>query len=109
MGVKVTATRVARILQIIGLLLLIAYLALVGYENPNPVFLPLLIALPTAWTLAAALLLGFLTGWLSLSRRIFKLNRQNRVLHQRLIKAGLETEPAPQPRRSGPPLGPPRS
>ena len=65
-----------------------------------------------AFFVAVALLLGFFAGWLSLSRRVFKLNRQNRALHQRLIKAGLEAEPVPQPKtrkRSGPPLEPPRS
>ena len=86
-------------LQIVGLLLLIIYLALIGRANPNTVFLPLLLPLPTEWVIALALLLGFSGGWLSLSRRVFRLNRQNKALQQRLLKAGLEAEP--EPTRSG--------
>ena len=96
------ATRIVRILQILGLLLLVIYLALIGRANPNTTFLPLLLPLPTEWVIAIALLLGFIVGWLSLSRRVFRLNRQNKALHQQLIKAGLETEPAPpEPARKG--------
>lgn len=87
--------KVVRVLQILALLLLLGYLALLGYANPQTVHLPFLVWLPTAWTVAAALLLGFAAGWLSLSRRVFRLNRENRGLRQRLIKAGLEAEPAP--------------
>ncbi len=107
-----TASRLVRILQGIGLLILVLYLILVAQANPNTVLLPFLLPLPTAWVVTIALLLGFFAGWLSLSRRIFKLNRQNRALHQRLIKAGLEAEPASPPKtrkRSGPPLSPPRA
>lgn len=97
-------------LQGAGLLILVLYLTLVAQANPNTILLPFLLPLPTAWVVAISLLFGFFAGWLSLSRRVFKLNRQNRALHQRLIKAGLETEPAPTPRRrSGPPPLPPRS
>ena len=89
-------------MQILGLLLLVVYLALIGRANPNTVFLPLLLPLPTEWVIAVALLLGFLVGWLSLSGRVYRLNRQNKALHQQLIKAGLETEPAPpEPARKG--------
>ena len=107
-----TASRLVRILQGIGLLILVLYLILVAQANPNTLLLPFLLPLPTAWVVAIALLLGFFAGWLAMSRRVFRLNRQNRALHQRLIKAGLEAEPAPQPKtrkRSGPTLGPPRS
>lgn len=86
--------KVARVLQILALLLLLGYLALLGYANPQTVRLPFLVWLPTAWVVAAALLLGFAAGWLSLSRRVFRLGRENRGLRQRLIKAGLEVEPA---------------
>ena len=96
------ATRIVRVLQILGLLLLVVYLALIDRANPNTIFLPLLLPLPTEWVIAIALLLGFIVGWLSLSGRVFRLNRQNKALHQQLIKAGLETEPAPpEPARKG--------
>ena len=99
----------ARTLQIIILVLLVGYLMLVGYKNPNTIILPLFIPLPTEWVLGLALVMGFLAGWVSLSGRVFRLNRQNRVLHQRLIKAGLdESEPVRKEKRSRPPLGPPR-
>lgn len=98
------ASRLLRVLQGLGLLVLVLYLTLVAQANPNTVLLPFLLPLPTAWVVAIALLLGFFAGWLSLSRRVFKLNRQNRALHQRLIKAGLEAESAPEPaKRSGKP------
>lgn len=111
-----TASRLVRILQGIGLLILVLYLTLVAQANPNTVLLPFLLPLPTAWVVAVALLLGFFAGWVATLRRVFRLNRQNRALHQRLIKAGLEADPAPNPapppktrKRSGPPLEPPRS
>lgn len=106
--------KVARVLQILVLLLLAAYLVLLGYANPQTVRLPFLIWLPTAWVVVGALLLGFGSGWLSLSGRVFRLNRENRGLRQRLIKAGLEAEPAaPQERapkrlRKPTPAEPPR-
>lgn len=108
---KVTAARIVRVLQIISLLILIAYLWLVGYRNANSILLPFLIPLPTAWTLAAAILFGFLIGYLTLWGRVLRLNRQNRGLHQRLIKAGLEAEPmtGPQTRKRGGPPSLPRT
>ncbi len=84
---------VVRALQLFALLLVLGYLVLLGYANPQTIILPFLLSLPTAWVLAAALLLGALGGWLSLSGRVFRLNRENRGLRQRLIKAGLEAEP----------------
>ena len=95
------ASRLLRIVQGLGLLILVLYLTLVAQANPNTVLLPFLLPLPTAWVVAIALLLGFFAGWLSGSRRVFRLNRQNRALHQRLIKAGLEAEPAPEPAKRG--------
>ena len=95
------ASRLLRIVQGLGLLILVLYLTLVAQANPNTVLLPFLLPLPTAWVVAITLLLGFFAGWLSGSRRVFRLNRQNRVLHQRLIKAGLEAEPMPEPSKRG--------
>lgn len=97
---------VVRALQLLALMLVLAYLLLLGYANPQTIILPFLPSLPTAWGVAAALLLGFLAGWLSLSGRVFKLNRENRGLRQRLIKAGLEAAPLEErplkPRRQKP-------
>ena len=93
--------KVARIVQLILLLLLVVYLALLGYANPQTIRLPFLVWIPTVWVIVTALLLGFFVGWLSLRGRVFRLNRQNKALHQQLIKAGLEVEPAePDERRS---------
>lgn len=91
--------RVVRVVQLIGLLLLLGYLVLLHYANPQTVRLPFLIWLPTAWVVGIALLLGFFGGWLSLSPRVLRLSRENRALRQRLIKAGLEAEPQPAPPR----------
>lgn len=104
---KVTAKRVIRIIQALALLLLIVYLAIVRQANPNTIRLPFLLPLPTEWVVALALLLGFLGGWLSLSGRVFRLNRENRGLRQRLIKAGLEAEPHEEPAAKPPRRGPP--
>lgn len=86
--------------QLLSLLLLAGYLVLLNYANPQTVRLPFLIWLPTAWVVTAALLLGFIVGWVSLSGRVFRLNRENRGLRQRLIKAGLEAEPVSPPERA---------
>ena len=85
----------ARIVQLVLLLLLVLYLVLLGYANPQTIHLPFLAWISTVWVVVAALLLGFFVGWLSLRGRVFRLNRQNKALHQQLIKAGLEVEPAP--------------
>lgn len=85
--------RIVRVVQVLLLILLVAYLAVLGSANPQTVFLPLLISLPTVWVIVLALLLGFLVGWLVLVGRTLKLQRENRGLRQRLIKAGLEAEP----------------
>lgn len=87
--------RVVRAFQLVGILLLLGYLVLLHYANPQTVRLPFLIWLPTAWVVGVALLLGFFGGWLSLSPRVLRLGRENRTLRQRLIKAGLEAEPEP--------------
>lgn len=98
---------VVRTLQLLALLLVLGYLLLLGYANPQTIVLPFLLSLPTAWVVAAALLLGALVGWLSLSGRVFRLNRENRGLRQRLIKAGLEAEPHEEPAAKPPRRGPP--
>lgn len=85
--------KVVRVVQLLGLLLLAGYLVVLGGVNPQTIILPFLLSLPTAWVVAASLLLGFIVGWTSLSGRVFRLNRLNRGLRQRLIKAGLEAEP----------------
>lgn len=90
---KLTARGIIRALQALGLLLLLLYLMIVRQANPNTVHLPFLLPLPTEWVVGLALLLGFVVGWSSLSGRVFRLNRLNRGLRQRLIKAGLEAEP----------------
>lgn len=98
----------------VGALLLLGYLVLLHYANPQTVRLPFLIWLPTAWVVGTSLLLGFVGGWLSLFPRALKLKRENRTLRQRLIKAGLEAEPEPTPPRvrrvkrpTPPPANPP--
>ncbi len=92
---------VVRALQLFALMLVVGYLVVLSYANPQTIILPFLLSLPTAWVLAAALLLGALGGWLSLSGRVFRLNRENRGLRQRLIKAGLEAEPEEHPNKAG--------
>ncbi len=94
--------KVVRIIQLVLLLLLSVYLVLLGYANPQTIRLPFLLWLPTVWVVTAALLLGFLVGWALLIGRVLRLNRQNKALHQRLIKAGLEAEPTPEPSRREP-------
>ena len=86
-----------RVVQLLGLLLLAGYLVVLGSVNPQTIILPFLLSLPTAWVVAAALLLGLFVGWTSLVGRVFRLNRLNRGLRQRLIKAGLEAEPLEEP------------
>lgn len=94
---RVTAKRIFRIVLVLLLVLLIVYLAILDTRNPQTVILPLLISLPTAWVVGIALLLGFLIGWVSLVGRVLGLQRENRALRQRLIRAGLEATQPQQP------------
>ncbi len=52
-----------RIIQIILLLIVVAYLFLINNYNPNWTELPFLISLPSALVLAIGILLGYLAGW----------------------------------------------
>ncbi len=88
---RVTAKRVFRFFLVLLLVLLIVYLAVLGAANPQTVDLLFFIPLPTAWVVGIALLLGFVFGWVSLASRVLGLQRENRSLRQRLIRAGLET------------------
>lgn len=96
---KVTTKRVLRIVLVLLLLLLIVYLALLNARNPQTIDLLFFIPLPTVWVLSVALLFGFALGWVSLVGRVLKLQRENRVLRQRLIRAGLEPS-LPHPPRT---------
>lgn len=89
--------RVFRVIQLLVVLALIGYLLVLHSVNPQTIILPFLISLPTSWVLSAALVLGFVVGWLSLSSRVWRLSRENRTLRQKLIKAGsiLETPVIP--------------
>lgn len=87
---RVTAKHVLRTVQILLLLLLIVYLALLNARNPQTIDPLFFIPLPTVWVLSVALLFGFALGWVSLIGRVLKLQRENRSLRQRLIRGGLE-------------------
>jgi Lipopolysaccharide assembly protein A domain len=53
-----------RIIQIILLIAVVAYLFLINNYNPNWTELPFLISLPSALVIAVGVLLGYLAGWL---------------------------------------------
>lgn len=52
-----------RIIQIVLLLIVVAYLFLINNYNPNWTELPFLISLPSAVVIALAILIGYLAGW----------------------------------------------
>jgi hypothetical protein len=72
-----------RIIQIILLIIVVAYLFLINNYNPNWTELPFLISLPSAVVLSIGILLGYLAGWVfgrggtwSKTREVSKLKKR---------------------------------
>ena len=84
--------KVIRIVQLILVLALIAYLLILHNINPQTIILPFLLPLPTALVLTVTIILSFLAGWGASFGRIWKLSRENRKLERRLIELGEEPE-----------------
>ncbi len=84
--------KVIRIVQLILVLALIAYLLILHNINPQTIILPFLLPLPTALVLAVTIILSFLAGWGASFGRIWTLSRENRKLERRLIELGEEPE-----------------
>jgi protein-S-isoprenylcysteine O-methyltransferase Ste14 len=75
-----------RIIQIILLLVVVAYLFLINNYNPNWTELPFLISLPSALVLAIGILLGYLAGWLFGRSGNWGKNRETAKLKKRLAE-----------------------
>lgn len=73
-----------RILQVVLLLLVLSYLLVLHNENPYNVLLPFLPNLPAAVTIALALLLGWLIGWLPTKMRMWRVKRERDQLSREL-------------------------
>jgi uncharacterized integral membrane protein len=86
-----------RILQLVLLVLLALYLVAFNNMNPDPLTLPLLpmvIPLPPVLIVIAALLGGFLVGWVPPRVALWRRNRENRRLRDRV--AALEPHGEPE-------------
>ncbi len=92
--------KVIRIVQLILVLALIAYLLILHNINPQTIILPFLLPLPTALVLTITIILSFLAGWGASFGRIWRLSRENRKLERRLIELGEEPETPVIPDRS---------
>ena len=92
--------KVIRIVQLILVLALIAYLLILHNINPQTIILPFLLPLPTALVLTITIILSFLAGWSASLGRIWTLSRENRKLERRLIELGEEPEEPVIPDRS---------
>ncbi len=84
--------KVIRIVQLILVLVLIAYLLILHNINPQTIILPFILPLPTALVLTLTIILSFLAGWSASLGRIWSLSRENRKLERRLIELGEEPE-----------------
>ena len=84
--------KVIRIVQLILVLALIAYLLILHNINPQTIILPFLLPLPTALVLTVTIIFSFLAGWGASFGRIWSLSRENRKLERRLIELGEEPE-----------------
>ncbi len=76
--------KAVRIFQLVGLLILAAYVLLIHNANPQNVILPFFLPLPTSVVIIIALLLGWLVAWLSSLSPNWTLRRENRKLQRRL-------------------------
>lgn len=78
-----------RILQLVLIVLLALYLVAFNNMNPDPLSLPLLpmvIPLPPVLIVIAALLGGFLVGWVPPRLALWRRNRENRRLLDRVAE-----------------------
>lgn len=75
-----------RIIQIILLVVVVAYLFLINNYNPNWTELPFLISLPSALVLAIGILLGYLAGWLFGRGGTWSKNREVSKLRKRVTE-----------------------
>jgi uncharacterized integral membrane protein len=75
-----------RIIQILLLIIVVAYLFLINNYNPSWTELPFLISLPSAIVIAAGILLGYLCGWLFGRSGSWSKNREVSRLKKRIAE-----------------------
>jgi uncharacterized integral membrane protein len=75
-----------RIVQIIVLLVLVAYLFLMNNYNPTWLELPFVIALPSALVVGLGMLVGWLVGWAFGQGSTWSKNREIKGLKKRLAE-----------------------
>jgi uncharacterized integral membrane protein len=75
-----------RIIQIILLLIVVAYLFLINNYNPSWTELPFLISLPSAIVIASGILIGYLAGWAFGRSGTWSKNRELSKLKKRVAE-----------------------
>jgi Lipopolysaccharide assembly protein A domain len=75
-----------RIIQILILLVVAAYLFLINNNNASYLDMPFLISMPPALVIAIALLLGWFVGWLGGRAPLWRKNRELNKLQKRMTE-----------------------
>lgn len=78
--------RIALILQIVALVVVAVYGAMIHAANPDPMALPGLLSLPVSLVLLSVAVTAFLVGWIPPSLRAWRRRRDVRRLERRIAE-----------------------
>lgn len=98
--------RIVRILQIVALVLLAVYGAMLHDANPEPLALPWLVPMPPVLVLLLVAIVAFLAGWIPPRVRLWRRGRETVRLRRRV--AELEQHLPSYDLRPSPPVIPDR-
>jgi uncharacterized integral membrane protein len=91
MALREAFVKALRIIQILILLVIAAYLFLINNNNASYLDMPFLISMPPALVIAIALVLGWFVGWLGGRAPMWRRNREVSKLQKRITE--LENQP----------------
>lgn len=94
--------KAVRIVQVVVLVLVAVYLAVLHVANPERIPLPGMISLPVALVLAVAIVVAWLAGWAPARVRVWRLERKLSAVRDERDRLLAQLDPARSPSGSGP-------
>lgn len=86
--------KAVRIVQVVVLVLVAVYLAILHVSNPERIPLPGLISMPVAVVLAVSIVVAWLAGWLPARLRVWRLERKLNAIRDERDRLLEQLEPA---------------